>query len=206
MIQSLIKRYIRAKVLYSNSELDIRKAFGYISNNKIKGDYVEFGVFDGCSLKAACEFAGKFKVENMNFYGFDSFEGLPKTEQKETPLVEGDYYCSLDNVKRNMKKYPNVKLVKGWFNKVKIPKEIKEIAIVNIDCDFYEGARDALKLIKPFVKEGMVIRFDDWFLFKGRPDRGEQKAFNEFKKTVKNYYFVEFFSNGGTKTFVTLKK
>ena len=63
--------------IYENGNM-INIAFGYCADNKIKGDYAEFGVFTGRTiievLKASC----RHGLLGMNFWLFDSFEGLPK--------------------------------------------------------------------------------------------------------------------------------
>ena len=97
--------------------------------------------------------------------------------------------------------------IKGFFNKtLKKKYDIKKLAVVYVDCDLYESAKDVLKFIEPYIQEGTLICFDDWNAYKGRPDRGEQKAFNEFQNRYKKFKFIEFYNSGYNKTFLTLRK
>lgn len=195
---------------YSNSEKQFRAMFGFVSNNNLKGDYLEFGVFSGNSLMTAIHFSKFFKIKDINFYGFDSFEGMPQPVGIDKGLMSAsDYSCDLEEVNRILKNNKcdmnKIFLIKGWFNNVKIPKEIKKASIINIDCDFYSSTKDVLKLIKPYLQEGTLIRFDDWGLYKGNPDKGQQGAFNNFKKNCKSFKFIEYFNDGFSRIFLTIR-
>lgn len=139
-------------------------------------------------------------LEAMRFIGFDSFEGLPKANAvdvakgQEEWIGEGGFACSLDEVKgllpRKGLESGRIKLVKGWFNETCTPKTktelgIKSAAIVYIDCDYYESTVPALEFVTDLLVDGSVLIFDDWFLFQGRSDRGEQRAFAEWKERHK---------------------
>jgi hypothetical protein len=208
---SKILNVLRSYLNYNSSEKQIRSMMGFVSNSEIEGDYIEFGVYAGFSLISAFHFAKWLKVDDMKFYGFDSFEGLPKEEVLDKGKIkQGDYSCPLSKVEYNLKKdkcdISRIKLIKGWFKDVKIPEKIKKAAIINFDCDYYSSTRDALKLIKPLLQEGTMIRFDDWGLYKANPTKGQRKAFSDFKKTCKDFIFEEYIKEGGNVVFLTLKK
>jgi hypothetical protein len=57
---------------------------------------------------------------------------------------------------------------------------IKQAAVVWIDCDLYESTVPALNFITDFVQTGTIICFDDFYCFRGDPNRGESKAFKEW--------------------------
>jgi hypothetical protein len=76
-------------------------------------------------------------------------------------LVEGEYRHSLtEELKREL--------------------PIRAAAIVMIDCDLYESALQALDFVGDYLVDGSVVLFDDWYNFKGDPNRGEQRAFREW--------------------------
>jgi hypothetical protein len=52
------------------------KAFDYIYNNHHEGDYFEFGTHKARTFNMAL-IISKIKKINMDFYAFDSFQGLP---------------------------------------------------------------------------------------------------------------------------------
>jgi hypothetical protein len=98
-----------------------------------------------------------------------------------------------------------IKLVKGWFNETLTPKTkqdlgIKAAAIVYVDCDFYESAVPCLEFITDLLVDGSVIIFDDWWIFKGRPDKGEQRAFREWQE--KHGIKCQEFFGGTAKSFM----
>jgi hypothetical protein len=77
--------------------------------------------------------------------------------------------------------------VKGWFDKSLTPElkqqhNMKAASIVHIDCDFYESTVPALEFCTDLLQNGSVVIFDDWWMYHGRSDRGEQRAFNEWKE------------------------
>ena len=75
-ITEKIKKIVFSKD--SEREEFIRKCLVYLKANKIQGNYAEFGVHRGSNFVKVIEMA-KRKGMDMNFYGFDSFEGLPET-------------------------------------------------------------------------------------------------------------------------------
>ena len=54
--------------------------FRAVSESQSAGDYLEFGVFRGTSFINACRLARKHGLDEMRFFAFDSFEGLPDSE------------------------------------------------------------------------------------------------------------------------------
>jgi O-methyltransferase len=139
-------------------------------------------------------------LETMRFIGFDSFEGLPKAgdldvaKGQEEWLGEGGFSAGLEEVKSLLPKKGiadgRIKLVKGWFDQsctdeTKRQLELKAASIVYIDSDYYESAVPALEFVTDLLVDGSILIFDDWFLFKGRNDRGEQRAFYEWKERHK---------------------
>jgi O-methyltransferase len=57
---------------------------------------------------------------------------------------------------------------------------LEPAAIVNVDCDLYGSARDALALIGPKLRQGTVLLMDDWNAFAASPRAGERRALAEF--------------------------
>jgi O-methyltransferase len=156
-------------------------------------DYYEFGVFKGYSIWFAQKTASGFtESKNMQFFGFDSFAGLPKPvgSDKNGYFYEGQYNCGLDTVMKNLVEHEadlsRIKLIPGFYEKSLKPEIItkyrmRKAAIINIDCDLYSSTRDALKFIKPLLAPGTIILFDDYYAFSRNEKIGEPKAFHEFE-------------------------
>lgn len=166
---------------------DFRKVFSHIKMNNIKGDYFEFGVYRGKSFVMAMKIAESKSMQMMDFYAFDSFEGLPNDEGEvffksefKNPLLK--FNTLIVKAGCDIKK---VNIIPGFYNESlkKTLPNIKGAAIVHIDCDLYESTKDVLDFIGPFLIEGSIIIFDDWYSFSNRLDAesfGEKKAFNEW--------------------------
>jgi len=217
MLDSLRRLFVRATSV-ANHQAVLDSAIGLKMINHVEGDYLEFGVFKGDRLIQAYETAtfitsrirtggdpylakaSTKPLEDMRFFGFDSFEGLPKAKDidvvkgQEEWIGEGGFAATLDEVTKLMPKKGiesgRIKLVKGWFNetltqKTKDELGIKAAAIVYVDCDFYESAVPALEFVTDLLVDGSILIFDDWWIFKGRADRGEQRAFREWQEKHK---------------------
>ena len=113
IIKSLYQNYLKSEFRISKSFRVFNRLFTiteeenafenfmeYISVNKLKGEYLEFGVYQGEGFSRNYSLAQKYKLDWMNFYAFDSFQGLPKVK---SDIVEtGQYACSVDEFKERM--------------------------------------------------------------------------------------------------------
>jgi len=173
-------------------------AFGYIANNKIEGNYAEFGVYRGRGIIDAYYCSKKFAL-NTQLWAFDSFQGLPKIEGSDIggPFVEGEFSHSLAQFKGNLTRYgvelSRVNIVPGFYeHSLKGQDEPKKIAIAWIDCDLYESTVPVLEFLTERLVDGAVLIFDDWYCFNGGPDHGEQKACAEWLAKNPHIRLIEY--------------
>jgi hypothetical protein len=143
-----------------------------ISETKIPGYFLEFGVFTGGTIRYLARLR-----RDQTFHGFDSFEGLPE--------AWGGFNLGAAAFNRHgsLPKVPsNVKLYKGWFSNT-LPVWCGEhpgpVAFVHIDCDLYSSTVDILNGIADRVAVGTVIVFDEYFNYTNW-ERHEFKAWHEF--------------------------
>jgi hypothetical protein len=59
---------------------------------------------------------------------------------------------------------------------------MRTAAIVNLDCDLYASARDALTAITPLIQQGTVLVCDDYYAFSARREAGERRAVAEWSE------------------------
>lgn len=165
----------------------INMAFGYCANNKIDGDYAEFGVLRGRTTVEAWKAAQRFGLSSMEFWLFDSFEGLPEVtgEDKGGPFETGEFSYS-QNEYEDVLRHAGIDMKRthitsGYFDQtLGSVKTERKFSVVWIDCDLYESTVPVLEWLTNKLVDGAVVCFDDWFTFSGRPDKGEQRAAAEW--------------------------
>jgi len=88
--------------------------------------------------------------------------------------------------------------MKGWYKEALTPEtrekyNLRRCSICVVDCDLYDSSRLVLKFIEPLISSQSIILFDDWNMFGGDPNKGEQKAFSEFLARNPHIYAEPFF-------------
>jgi hypothetical protein len=173
-------------------------------------DYLEFGTFRGKSFVAFFRAAEKYGLEDMRFFGFDSFEGLPETPTCARPnentrkgeFAAGNYACSQEEFTNilisNGVDMERVTLIPGFYNQtltesLKSELAIKAAGIVNIDCDIYESTVDVLSFVTGLLRNGSLVLFDDWLAYGAHPLRGEQRACREWLDANPQIHLTEYF-------------
>ena len=156
-----------------------------LSEAKIEGLILEFGVYEGASLSFISELSGQ------EVHGFDSFDGLP--EDWRSGFRKGHFA---------LKEIPsfdfNAQLHVGLFAET-IPGFIQQrgdtelaIRFLHIDCDLYSSTKEILWGLAAFIKSGTVILFDEYLNYPGW-EKGEWLAFHEFiKESGRKYRYLAF--------------
>ncbi len=183
--------------------LFFRRVFDYLKCNEIYGDFHEYGCHRCRTFRMVLTEAKRQNLNKMDFFAFDSFEGLPEPEspnQKESwysgalKTRENDF---LKTVQDHGLYTDKITTFKGYYDQILtdtlkknfIRKE-KKIALVNVDCDLYESAVPVFNFIEPLLQEGSIIYIDDLFVgYKGIPSKGVGRAFLEFQKISKWKFF-----------------
>ena len=139
---------------------------------------------------------------SMRFFAFDSFAGLPPLAEEDTSTADFEqgqfaFPASEFRNKLKMDRVPldRVRIIEGWFKETcteqtREAHDLTRAAIVWIDADLYSSATTALEFITPLIQDGTVIIFDDWYSYRGNPKQGEQRAFQEWKETIRDRFTV----------------
>ncbi len=165
-------------------------AFEFSRINGVEGDYFEFGLWRGKTFCYAHLMKQRYRMPKMRFWGFDSFQGLPEFErQKDEIWKAGQFACTQDEFRRVLRRNgfsdSEYELVQGFYSE-SLNSGLRDrmagvkAAIVYIDCDLYESTRDVLSFLPPFLQNGTVVCFDDYYNYKGNPGQGEQLAMSGF--------------------------
>lgn len=173
----------------------VEKVADYFMGAQIPGDYAEFGVYRGETFAHACKFMAP-QLPDMQFWAFDSFEGLPKPiegidhrDGYSGGFFEGQFACSetefLENLKDDNVDLSRVTIVPGWYSETlraqhPVSAKLNKIAFAWVDCDLYESTVPVLNFITTRLNIGTVILFDDWRCFRNLSDHGQQKACQEW--------------------------
>ena len=169
----------------------IKKSLFYKGIEGIGGDYLEFGVYEGTSLKGAATYWKKIaknlpmRTGRMKFYGFDSFSGMKPEKGDEHPFYTSfDFSTDFKAIKKRFSKFPEVILVPGFFQDTlkKTPQnyKINSAGIVMMDCDLYSSAKYAFNFLSKIVHRGTIFILDDYFNYLGGKKVGVRAAFEEF--------------------------
>jgi len=152
---------------------NIELCFKEVIKNNIPGDFIETGVWRGGATIFMQGLLKSSGVQDRIVWVADSFEGLPKPDEKKYAADRDDKHylrkelsISLENVKSNFKKYNlldgNVKFLKGWFKDTLPSAPIRQLSILRLDGDMYESTMDALVHLYPKLSKGGFIIIDDW--------------------------------------------
>ncbi len=144
----------------------IGDAFEYMSHHPVPGVLCEFGVWQGEGLESIAKCSERNLGGGIPIFGFDSFDGMPETsvmfhdDCAEVWRPGGYADTSVSAVETRV---PGATIIKGIFGVLKPLLEygISQVRFARIDCDIYEGYRDALRLLTPAIQKGTVLLFDE---------------------------------------------
>jgi len=169
----------------------IHTAMALVSHEDVQGDYLEFGVFRGRSFVEAWHAACYWRQSTMRLVAFDSFTGLPEIQAADAggPFAEADFRASRAEFETTLRRHrvppARVTVIEGPYDETLSPATrtafaIDRAAIAFVDCDLYSSTVWVLDFLTDVLADGSVLIFDDWYTFKGRGDRGEQRATSEW--------------------------
>lgn len=157
---------------------EIEYIFKNLDHNN--GNVLEFGVFEGRSLKKI-----RSLTKNKTF-GFDSFIGLP--EDWSINSDDGDVYKKGHfNLEGKIPNIENVEFYKGFFEDtipIYLSKEDNIIDFLHIDVDLYSSSKFILSSLNKFIVPGTIIRFDeltDWRLVSNNFDFLQNRPYKDWK-------------------------
>lgn len=151
---------------------------------RIKGDIIEFGVWNGNNL-IAMKKSIDFLNLNKKIYGFDHFAGMPSSIKDYS---RNSFKGEIDLVKFFIKffKLKSIFLIKDDINNLyKYKKKFKKISLIYIDCDIYDTTKNILTILAPKLSKGGIIIFDEGN--QGNKS-GESRALNDFYKKNKKKF------------------
>ena len=144
-----------------------------IEMDRIPGDVVECGVYKGGTAAILARSATRSKM-GRTVWLFDSFQGMPNTTTADGEAAKewvGKLAASPEQVANLLKhcgaKMNRVRIVPGLFDETFGKIEIPRIALLNVDCDWYESVKLCLEKFYDCVVPGGFISFDDYGYWPG---------------------------------------
>jgi O-methyltransferase len=122
------------------------------------GCVVEVGVFEGASLYIMAS-----AQPDRQFYGYDTFAGMPPANQHDNTHKEGDFMTTPDVAGEYLKSLTNVKLIQGIYPH---SDNIRPgcIALAHVDVDLYQSTYESLCHLAPMMVKGGRLYCDDSFV------------------------------------------
>ncbi len=184
-------------------------AASFTASQRIEGDYCEFGVYTGRSFVhayRAIRLAERTwtQAPRRRLFAFDSFQGLPEPGPLDSAyrhFREGSLSATEAEFRANLQRGrvdpTRVRVVTGWYDQVLsadlVQREgLDAVAVALLDCDLYESAVPVFEFLTPLLSDGAVLIIDDWYLFRGNPGLGVQRAFHEWREKQTEVSVSEF--------------
>ncbi len=183
----------------------IIQSIKHISLNKIPGDLVECGIFQGGNIILFKILADEMGLKKK-IYGYDTFDGMPEPGEKDFDLKDisahkhfKEYkdmnikwcYSNLEEVRSNICSFDenylkDILLIKGKVeeslnNEKNLPEKI---SLLRLDTDFYESTKIELEKLYPKLVSGGILIIDDYGHWKG-----SKKAVDEYFNLSKEFFW-----------------
>jgi O-methyltransferase len=166
--------------------LSLYRLASRIEKERIPGDVIECGVCNGGTAAVLARFATRSRL-NRTAWLLDSFQGMPDVTPEDGAGLGGDTAESHigkevgdpERVKQILRRVradmSRIRIVPGWFQDTFPSVDATEIAILNIDADWYESVKLCLNTFYDRVVPGGFVSFDDYGYWPGC-----RKAVDEF--------------------------
>jgi len=146
------------------------------TREKIPGAFVQCGVWKGGSAAVLADLAER---SDRRLFLFDSFQGCPPPGPNDVsvhgrPGLAGEAAAAMQDVtgllrRLGMNMNRHVWIYPGWFDRT-VPDTaavIGRIALLHLDCDWYDSVRSCMASLYPRVVSGGYVVVDDYFYWRG---------------------------------------
>ncbi len=129
-----------------------------------EGDFAECGVYKGGSAFLIADTLSNSSSQGKQVHLFDTFSGMPAiANQDPSGMKEGQLGdTSLNAVKDYLQKFPYVVFHPGIIPETFEAVKNRKFALVHIDVDLYQTAKDCCNFFYDRMPSGGVMIFDDY--------------------------------------------
>lgn len=152
-----------------------------IEDERIPGDVIECGVCNG-GTAALLAWRATRSAFDRKVWLLDSFQGMPETTPEDGERAKehvGKEVGDIERVKKLLESVDadmsRIRIVPGWFQDTFPSVTSSQIALLNIDADWYESVKLCLDTFYDRVVPGGFISLDDYGHWPGC-----RKAVDEF--------------------------
>ena len=145
---------------------------------KIRGDIIEFGIWNGNNLFFIKKVIDYYKLKKK-VIGYDNFSGFPNPA-KLKKSKKGKYIGKPELIKKIIKFFniKNINIINDdIMNLEKHSKQFKKISFIYIDCNVYEPVIKILETFDNKILKGGIIAFDE---AQNSQNKDENRAMTEF--------------------------
>jgi hypothetical protein len=180
-------------------------SFKALRFNGIDGDYAEFGSSTATTFGLAYHEVWRCG-HPARLWAFDSFKGLPPPSPDdahpewregvmEITLEDFHAACARHGIPRD-----RYTAVPGYYHEslaAMAPEdEPRNIALAYVDCDLYSSTKAVLEFLRPRLKHGMIVAFDDYFCWSATQMAGERRAMLELVAADRTWEWVPYVQYG----------
>ena len=127
----------------------------------VDGDFFECGVYRGGTARVLADLVASALGKKLRL--FDTFAGMPETDQKKDTHRKGDFSTtSLEAVRQYVDNDAIVAYHPGLIPQTFIGLENAKIAFAHIDVDIYSSVTACCEFIFPRLSQGGILVFDDY--------------------------------------------
>ncbi len=154
------------------------------SLSEIDGDFVECGVWRGGMIAGIAEIDSSRRLQRRRYVLLDSFEGLPPPAAIDGPgaeqyALQTDATGYMDNCRADvtearaamdrLSRPVHYDVIPGWFEHTvpELASEGRPIALLHLDCDWYDSVSTCLTHLEPLVVPGGLVLVDDYYAWDG---------------------------------------
>ena len=179
----------------------IGSALRLLDFNGIDGDYVEFGCFRAETLPLAHRINQTLPMQR-HLWAIDSFQGIPAAQgfrDLHPRWSEGRKFTSAAAFQRHCRRHgvpesamTTVVCPYPELNALASDQRPDNIALVYVNCYLHSQVMHVLELLRPRLKQGMLIIFDNYFAYSRFHQSGDRAAFEQFQRSTDAFHFCRY--------------
>lgn len=149
--------------------LTLKKLACSVNVDGVEGDFVECGTCRGGSSALLAT-----ELKSRHLWLYDSFQGMPKTTPQdgtEAPKWIGTCAANQSDVEQALASVScakeNYTIRPGWFQTTFKQPLPTAVALLHLDCDWYDSIMIGLRTFYPLMPRGGAIILDDFGCWEG---------------------------------------